>query len=156
MKKNLDICKILHGIPKVHILFLSRELSIFITEKKRGHADRKACSLRIPPFLLSYSPRRGATRNGCIRRLQRMITSQTDWRSKRHLSGNLKLELESSTSCFCKMALFNRRTSSTDVRTNLTGLNTEGGKDAAYVSIFCRVANAFQIDKYYTWKDPEF
>ena len=54
------------------------------------------------------------------------------------------------------MALFNRRTSSTDVRTNLTALNTEEGKDAAYVSIFCRVANAFQIDKYYTWKDPEF
>ena len=54
------------------------------------------------------------------------------------------------------MALFNRRTSSTDVRTNLTGLNTEEGKDAAYVSFFCRVANAFQIDKYYTWKDPEF
>ena len=76
--------------------------------------------------------------------------------AKGHLSGNLKLELESSTSCFCKMALFNRRTSSTDVRTNLTGLNTEGGKDAAYVSIFFRVANAFQIDKYYTWKDPEF
>ena len=128
----------------------------FYNRKKRGHADRKACSPRIPPFLLSCSPRRGATRNGCIRRLQRMITSQTDWRSKRHLSGNLKLELESSTSCFCKMALFNRRTSSTDVRTNLTGLNTEEGKDAAYVSIFCRVANAFQIDKYYTWKDPEF
>lgn len=156
MKKSLDIYKILHGIPKVHILLLSRELSIFITEKKRGHADGKACSLRIPPFLLSCSSRRAATRNGCIRRLQRKITSQTDWRSKRHLSGNLKLELESSTSCFCKMALFNRRTSSTDVRTNLTGLNTEEGKDAAYVSIFCRVANAFQIDKYYTWKDPEF
>lgn len=49
MKKSLDIYKILHGIPEVHILFLSRELSIFITEKKRGHADGKrhvACEYR--------------------------------------------------------------------------------------------------------------
>lgn len=48
MKKSLDIYKILHGIPKVHILFLSRELSIFITEKKEDTpmAKHVACEYR--------------------------------------------------------------------------------------------------------------
>lgn len=47
-KEPRYIYKILHGIPKVHILFLSRELSIFITEKNEDTpiAKHVACEYR--------------------------------------------------------------------------------------------------------------
>ena len=55
MKKSLDIYKILHGIPKVHILFLSRELSIFITEKKEDTPTAKHVACEYRRFSLAAS-----------------------------------------------------------------------------------------------------